>query len=428
MAAVFVSVSGANSPSLAQDNVVAGNLIGTDATGQLDVGNIGPGVRVSGMNNTIGGSTAAHGNVISGNDHMGLWITGGSGNTASFNKVGTDVDGNPDLGNASHGIWVVFDSPDNVIEFNTVADNGANGIQVEGAGSTGNRIRQNEIFANGFLGIDLACCSVTANDEDDPDLGANNFQNFPELSDVKARGTHLVVEGTLNSTPSTSFVLEFFSNGSCDTSGNGEGEDFIFTRSIMTNSNGDATFSYTPPSTMAPGFFLTATATNDGTGDTSEFSACEEAVAGSPPKKMCRGQTADIVGTNASETINGTPVNDVIVGLGGDDIINGRGGNDTICGNTGDDEINGGNDNDTLIGGMDDDTLKGGFGEDEILGRPGDDDLFGNNGVDLLGGGRGQDDLSGGPDGPDDCRGGTGGPNPEADTAKPSCELTQGIP
>ena len=42
----------------------------------------------------------------------------------------------------------------------------------------------------------------------------------------------MVVQGTLNSTATTTFRLEFFSNAACDASGNGEGRTFIGAASV----------------------------------------------------------------------------------------------------------------------------------------------------------------------------------------------------
>ncbi len=59
---------------------------------------------------------------------------------------------------------------------------------------------------------------------------------------------------------------------------------------------------------------------------------------------------ADIIGTNATETLNGTGVLDTIQGLGGSDQINGLGGADTISGGDGADTLQGGDGNDTIYG------------------------------------------------------------------------------
>src|SRR5207249_480982 len=89
-------------------NLVAGNYIGTDAAGTSDLGNAGPGVTISAgaANNTVGGTSAAARNVISGN-HNGIDIIGATNNVIQGNYVGTDINGNAVLGNDFLGIVVV---------------------------------------------------------------------------------------------------------------------------------------------------------------------------------------------------------------------------------------------------------------------------------------------------------------------------------
>lgn len=67
---------------------------------------------------------------------------------------------------------------------------------------------------------------------------------------------------------------------------------------------------------------------------------------------------ANIVGTNANDTLFGTATNDVVDGLGGADDLTGHAGNDSISGGTG---------NDALVGGAGADTLNGGDGTDQVL-------------------------------------------------------------
>ena len=59
---------------------------------------------------------------------------------------------------------------------------------------------------------------------------------------------------------------------------------------------------------------------------------------------------ANIIGTNATQTLNGTNGLDTIQGLGGSDRISGLGGDDTISGGDGSDTINGGDGDDTIFG------------------------------------------------------------------------------
>ena len=61
-------------------NIVCGNYIGTDVTGRKAVANTLAGVRVQGCSNVVGGVTAGSGNVISGNGQQGVWLVGINGN------------------------------------------------------------------------------------------------------------------------------------------------------------------------------------------------------------------------------------------------------------------------------------------------------------------------------------------------------------
>ena len=105
-----------------------------------------------------------------------------------------------------------------------------------------------------------------------------SVQNFPVLTQAISDNFVTNIVGTLNSLPNTAFRIQFFSNGSCDPSGYGEGESFIGEVFVTTNANGDAPINVSPLVGGLGGQFITSTATNLSTGDTSEFSACLQAV------------------------------------------------------------------------------------------------------------------------------------------------------
>jgi hypothetical protein len=115
---------------------------------------------------------------------------------------------------------------------------------------------------------------VSANDVGDGDDGGNLLQNFPVLTSATIAGGATRVAGSLNSTPSTKFRVEFFSNEECDPSGFGEGEKFLGSTDVTTDPTGNASFLVTNLAGPGAGRSVTATAT-DPAGNTSEFSACE---------------------------------------------------------------------------------------------------------------------------------------------------------
>ena len=56
-----------------------------------------------------------------------------------------------------------------------------------------------------------------------------------------------LVEGTLDSTPSTSFDIKLFRSNACDDSGNGEGEEYLGDSTVDTDESGKVDFAIAPP-------------------------------------------------------------------------------------------------------------------------------------------------------------------------------------
>ena len=262
---------------------VQGNYIGTDVTGTAALGNVASGIQVwSASNITIGGTVAGAGNLISGNGSYGVSIDG-PGVTVEGNIIGADAGGTLPLGNASSGVVV---GSNTIIggqatnAGNLIAFNNQHGIYV---GGTANALWSNNIHANGNLGIGFGGATPTPNDLGDGDTGNNNLQNHPVLS--TAFISNSTISGSLNSTASTTFRLEFFANSACDASGFGEGETFLSATDVTTDGSGNVSFSVPLPGSVALGEFITATATDPGN-NTSEFSPCIEVIEGSVAVSM----------------------------------------------------------------------------------------------------------------------------------------------
>ena len=98
------------SSALSVGNVVQGNLIGTDKTGTVPIPNAGAGVDIGnrgggGFNNTIGGTTPAERNVISGNVGNGINSSGtGALNVIIGNYIGVDSTGLVGMPNGGEGV------------------------------------------------------------------------------------------------------------------------------------------------------------------------------------------------------------------------------------------------------------------------------------------------------------------------------------
>ena len=279
-------ISGNGGPGIAVLSTASGikiqnNYIGTNVSGTVSVGNRN-GIEVSTetapADVLIGGSPVDEGNLISGNQELGILLAHGA--TVHGNKIGTDPSGTGALGNGTNGILVKGSG--NQIGgtgfYNTIAFNGGHGVAVisEGGGAVDNSILTNSIHDNGGLGIAIDEDAVIPNDDQDPDSGDNNRQNYPILTSAVADSVAMesTITGTLNSTPGTVFTIEIYTNAACDPSGNGEGHRLIRTMTITTNASGQGLISALFPATyIDPANFITATAT-DPAGNTSGFSNC----------------------------------------------------------------------------------------------------------------------------------------------------------
>lgn len=286
-----ISANGANGVGMTdpatRDATILGNYIGTNAAGTAAFGNVGNGVYLEGSANVqIGGATTGAGNLISGNLSLGIGIfNSATSNRIQGNTIGEGATGGA-LGNAADGIYIE-QSTGTLIggagpgEGNRIASNGAAGIRI----FSGERhtMSRNSIEANNWLAIDLGEGGVKPNDDGDADSGANGLLNVPVLTTVDAISGGTLVRGVYSSRPGSTFTLEFSSNVVCDPFDNGEAETWFGSLAVTTDSTGVAPFEMTFPAAVAPGAFVTATAT-DAQGNTSELAECVQVrLAWNPP-------------------------------------------------------------------------------------------------------------------------------------------------
>ena len=234
------------------------SYIGTNITGTVGLGNVGPGVYIgaSTHSNTIGSADPSLRTIISGNGNDGIQMVGTTDNQVIDCMIGV-TRASTALGNARNGISITNSSNNSIGGYGTLADviafNGANGVYV--VSGSGNSIRGNSIYSNTLLGIDLAA-------------GANTNQAAPVLSSVQTVGGLVLVSGSLTSKPNTTFTIELFANLTSAPSG----RIFLGSVCVRTNGAGVGTFTYIGLRPTAGYNFFTATAT-DPQNNTSEFSA-----------------------------------------------------------------------------------------------------------------------------------------------------------
>ena len=117
---------------------IYGNFLGTDPTGTQAVpNNIGVQIDGGAANNTIGGTAAGAGNVISANGNYGIWITGAgtTGVVVQHNLIGTDITGTAALGNGYSGVQIDSGAANNTVGGLTTSDDVFHGFDFTSATS-----------------------------------------------------------------------------------------------------------------------------------------------------------------------------------------------------------------------------------------------------------------------------------------------------
>jgi hypothetical protein len=267
-------------------NTAFGNYVGTDVTGTQDFGNVHDGVYIGegAHDNGIGS------NLISGNDFDGVGIVGYAqnqiftfANIVHTNIIGLDINMVPlpntmdGVNIGEYGTWASEGyATDNIVDSNTIAHNGGNGVTVWEHSSSPinadrNLITRNSMFNNVNLGIDLDNNGVTFNDTMDPDVGANEELNFPVIAGSyynPATGS-TTVNGTIDiDTDPTLATIELF-HATPDPTGYGEGTVFLGAASADAAGNWSITVA-----ALIHGDTVTAT-TSDVNMNTSEFCLCD---------------------------------------------------------------------------------------------------------------------------------------------------------
>ena len=161
------------------DNVVEGDYIGVnvDGTGAVPNGASGVAIYASASDNTIGGSVAGSGNVVSGNTGDGFYISGGAtnANVVEGDLIGTDYTGSVKVPN-DEGVYIGGGATNNTIGGTTAATrdvisgNTTNGVEMFSVGTAGN------VVEGDYIGTSASGSSALGNDASGVAIhgGANN--------------------------------------------------------------------------------------------------------------------------------------------------------------------------------------------------------------------------------------------------------------
>lgn len=276
-----------------KDNRVEGNFIGSQSDGETVISGTltGPGYGIL-LQDTE--NTQVTGNHIASQQGAGLILQNAKENHIEGNDIfinraqgimlsGEETHTNKLLENNlvfnGDGIALTGEGVrDNEIEGNTIASNRMNGITLPDAGQ-GNAIRQNEIFSNGVMGIDLGGNGV---DDYEPNWslgGPNRWLRYPALHEVSTENGVVSVRGhivTLVAAVSATYSFDFFSSERCGNSfrerqNYGEGEHYL--RSMEAPGEHLLDFDTIINGIPDDHSFVTATVT-DAENNTSEFSRC----------------------------------------------------------------------------------------------------------------------------------------------------------
>ncbi|NNC80353.1 MAG: CSLREA domain-containing protein, partial [Acidimicrobiales bacterium] len=187
-------------------SLIAGNHIGLDATGFVPRGNGGRGVELrSGSGpTTIGGMTPADRNVISGNSSSGIIVFDSDNNVIIGNFIGTDVTGNASgagIGNTGDGISVDGGSAGTTVGLpgagNVLSGNTDDGIEIGGVGG----IVTNTVLTANMIGLGQDGTTEVAN-------GRHGVVLYNTATSTQIGGTTVGEENVISGNTDTGIVID----------------------------------------------------------------------------------------------------------------------------------------------------------------------------------------------------------------------------
>ncbi len=261
---------------------VHGNYIGVATNGTTGAGNA-TGITARSAIVAVGSTAVADRNIISANNGSGVELTGDSsaGSSVRNNLIGTDRSGTLDLGNGyglslrSSNVTVGGSTGQNLFRHNFKA------IRLFATGTVlDNDLQRNRFAGNEQMAIDLSDNGVNdidRGDVDDADSGPNGLQNVPLITAVDRIDGGVHVVGTLDVPVTTNpvvYSIGLYASMVCHASGSGEGEIFLGTKDVSLRGNTTQSFNFNhlTATTIPTGSFLTLTV--DGPDGSSEFSSC----------------------------------------------------------------------------------------------------------------------------------------------------------
>lgn len=285
--------------NFAQDTLIQNNYIGVNEDGTERVVQIGPsGIEVRDSINTeiydnlisgiwVAGSNHSQGQVFGSAIRVTAINRDNEGVIIQRNKIGTDASGEHPIqtrGGIVVAPYTAFYRPygtliggPNPEDANIIAFTETIGVSISSI-TTGVQITGNPIFGHAWSAIELldnwGRIEANPNDPLDADNGANGVQNHPIVTDAMSDGVVTHVEGLMASAPNGEYTMEFFASPDCPDPTYGQGRLFLGRSTIATDSSGEALFSVELATPTPEGWVITATAIEDSTGNTSEFSAC----------------------------------------------------------------------------------------------------------------------------------------------------------
>lgn len=190
-----------------RSNILQGNLIGLEASGSNAVPNNYAGITLAGaIHNTIGGTTPAARNVISGNRQEGIFLGLNSRtNRIIGNYIGTQSNGLVGRGNQASGV-AANNANDNFIgggntgEGNVISGNGGIGVWLLNTNSVRNQVRGNYIGvkASGNSALGNTTAGVGVSDAANNQIGGAgpNDRNVISGNGYPANGGGVFLTGT----------------------------------------------------------------------------------------------------------------------------------------------------------------------------------------------------------------------------------------